>query len=245
MKKRATFQVSTLMTSALLAACTAMPERQQAVLGDSRGMNVRVVEVPPPRRALCVRRALEAKKLDGSKLMVAVLDAKDTSQSDQLAGGGGQAPQPGFVQDTVRTVHAMGLTVMMATQGTQPPYLVSVHLTAFSPVTEMETGKDTGDLGLLTGDQEMFVARGKVAAAASLWARLPDGTPTVWATSKSEGTFYQHKNKRSFNVMNKSGWLRGGVASESVEVAAVQQTASVVVQDAVAAAFSDALRLNC
>jgi hypothetical protein len=202
-------------------------------------------DVAVTRRAHCVRRELTQRGADPSRLRLLPDKGQNVSISSMLIGP--DTPQIEFDLETKRVLSEAGFGVILALVPSTPdrrPYIVSVNLTAFSPLTQSTSGVDEVDLVFLSFDRDLLVAQGSVRATAVIYAW--DGNDyTVWTTAQSKANFYQIKNRRNLNVALTTGRATAGTGRERIEVASVQDAGIVVVHDAVISAISKALVVNC
>lgn len=202
-------------------------------------------DVAVTRRAHCVRRALIQRGADPSRLRLVPDQGQNVSISSVFIGP--DTPQIEFSLETKRVLSEVGFAVILS-EGpptlARRPYIVSVNVTAFTPLTKSTSGVDEIDLVFLSFDRDLLVAQGLVRATAVIYAW--DGSDyTVWATAQSKANFYQIKNRRNLNVALTTGRATAGTGRERIEVGSVQDAGIVVVHDAVISAISTALVVNC
>lgn len=196
-------------------------------------------------RAQCIQRELVARGADPSRLRVAIDKSESVVSAQQNITSDG--PQLEFSLESKRVVHESGFNVVLNSGAVDPkqvPYVVSVNVTAYTPLTRSTSGVDEADLLFLTIDRNLLLAIGAVRATALIYAW--DGTHyTVWSTAQSKANFYQVKDRRNLNAALRTGRATGGQGREEIEVSSVQDAGIAVVHHAIISAFSNALALNC
>ena len=201
--------------------------------------------VPVTLRASCINRALVRQGLNPSGLRI----LPDAGRNITVAPGliGPDMPQVEFDLETKRFLIETGFTVHLGKAQIDPEkvrYILSVNLTAYTPLSQSVSGVDDLDLLVIGATRDMLVAQGSVRATAVLY--LWDGSDFVgWTSSQAAARFYMVKDRKNFNVALTTGRATAGTGRERIDVSSVQDAAISVVHDAAASAVARALSVNC
>ncbi len=238
----------------LLALCAfalqgcAMPY----VTADREAQNIRLAhaitsDIPITSRATCLKRSLRAKGLDPAGLSILPDKGENITSADVLMTA--DMPQREFDLEMKRVLNEAGFTVHLGKMALDPRavrYVLSVNVTAFTPLSSSVTGTEDLDLLLVGVNRERLAAQGAVRATAILYSWNDQKRDyVVWATSQSLARFYLLKDRLSGNGALKTGRATVGGGSERIEVSSVQDASILAIHDVSISAMTKALYIDC